>query len=160
MPSTVNSILFVCLGNICRSPAANGVMLKMAAEADLHVSVDSAGIGSWHVGQLPDPRMRACGKRHGYDFNHHARQVCKADFDNFDLIFGMDAQNIADLRRLAPSAEAAKKIRLMADYLTDHQGQRSIPDPYYGDDADFDFALELIEDASRQIIKQLQKGLL
>lgn len=159
MPS-VNSILFVCLGNICRSPAANGVMLKMTADAGLKIDIDSAGIGSWHVGQLPDSRMRACGKRHGYDFNHHARQVQKSDFDNFDIIFGMDAQNIADLRRLAPSPEAAKKIRLMADYLTDHQGQRSIPDPYYGDDTDFDFALELIEDASRQIIKQLQKGLL
>lgn len=159
MPS-VNSILFVCLGNICRSPAANGVMLKMTADAGLKIDIDSAGIGSWHVGQLPDSRMRACGKRHGYDFNRHARQVQKSDFDNFDIIFGMDAQNIADLRRLAPSPEAAKKIRLMADYLTDHQGQRSIPDPYYGDDTDFDFALELIEDASRQIIKQLQKGLL
>lgn len=155
---TVKSILFVCLGNICRSPAADGVMRKKAEEAGLALRVDSAGIGAWHVGQLPDPRMRQCGRKRGYDFSHRARQVSAADFDDFDIIMGMDAQNMADLRRLAPTGEARDKIRLMADYLTAHKGQRSIPDPYYGDEADFDFALDLVEDAADGIIEQIKKG--
>lgn len=155
---TVESILFVCLGNICRSPAADGVMRKKAEEAGLDLRVDSAGIGAWHVGQLPDLRMRQCGKRRGYDFSHRARQVSAADFGDFDIIMGMDAQNMADLRRLAPTDEAKGRIRLMADFLTAHRGQKSIPDPYYGDEADFDFALDLVEDAADGIIEQIKKG--
>lgn len=154
------SILFVCLGNICRSPAADGVMRQKAAEAGLSVTIDSAGIGGWHIGQLPDSRMRQCGRKRGYDFNHHARQISTADFADFDIIFGMDAQNIADLSSLAPSPEAKAKIRLMADYLVEHKGQKSIPDPYYGDERDFNFALDLVEDAVDGIITQIRKGLL
>ncbi len=153
-------ILFVCLGNICRSPAADGVVRKKAAEAGLDIEIDSAGIGGWHIGQLPDSRMRACGRRHGYDFNHRARQVSASDFERFDIIMGMDAQNISDLRAKAPTEEAKKKIRLMADYLVDHKGQKSIPDPYYGDDSDFEYALELVEDAADNIIRLIGKGLL
>lgn len=155
---TVKSILFVCLGNICRSPAADGVMRKKAEEAGLDLRIDSAGIGAWHVGQLPDLRMRQCGRKRGYDFSHRARQVRAADFGDFDIIMGMDAQNMADLRRLAPTDEAKGRIRLMADYLTAHKGQKSIPDPYYGDEADFDFALDLVEDAADGIIEQIKKG--
>lgn len=155
---SVKSILFVCLGNICRSPAADGVLHKMVADAGLDIEIDSAGIGSWHVGQLPDHRMRACGRRHGYDFSHRARQVSTSDFDRFDLIVGMDAQNISDLNGLAPNAEAASKIRLMASYLTSHPGQKSIPDPYYGDESDFEFAVELIEDAAEEMTKRLAAG--
>lgn len=155
---TVKSILFVCLGNICRSPAADGVMRKKAEEAGLDLRVDSAGIGAWHVGQLPDHRMRQCGRKRGYDFSHRARQVRTADFSDFDIIMGMDAQNMADLRRLAPTDETKGRIRLMADYLTAHKGQKSIPDPYYGDEADFDFALDLVEDAADGIIEQIKKG--
>lgn len=154
----VKSILFVCLGNICRSPAADGVMRKKAEEAGLDLRIDSAGIGAWHVGQLPDPRMRQCGRKRGYDLSHRARQVSAADFGDFDIIMGMDAQNMADLRRLAPSDEAKGKIRLMADFLMGHKGQKSIPDPYYGDEADFDFALDLVEDAADGIIEQIKKG--
>lgn len=156
----MKSILFVCLGNICRSPAADGVVRAKLREAGLDVEVDSAGIGSWHVGQLPDRRMRETGERHGYCFDHRARQVKQSDFDRFDIIMGMDAQNISDLRGLAPSPEAAKKIRLMSDYLTAHEGQGSIPDPYYGGMEDFEFALELIEDAADKIVSQIAKGLL
>lgn len=154
------SFLFVCLGNICRSPAADGVMRKKAIDAGLDIDIDSAGIGGWHIGNLPDYRMRTCGRKRGYDFNHHARQIEKSDFDKFDLIFGMDAQNIADLKRIAPTDEAKAKIRLMADYLVEHKGQKSIPDPYYGDEGDFEFALDLVEDAADGIINQIRKGLL
>lgn len=154
----VKSILFVCLGNICRSPAADGVMRHKAALAGISLTIDSAGIGGWHVGQLPDSRMRQCGRARGYDLSHRARQASAADFDRFDIIMGMDAQNIADLRSLAPTDEAKAKIRLMADYLTDHKGQKSIPDPYYGDESDFNFALDLIEDAADGIIERIKKG--
>ncbi|MBQ2322017.1 MAG: low molecular weight phosphotyrosine protein phosphatase [Bacteroidales bacterium] len=156
-PTHKLSLLFICLGNICRSPAADGVMRKLAEKEGLDLTIDSAAIGSWHIGSLPDSRMRACGRRHGYDFSHRARQVSPADFERFDLVFGMDEQNLADLRRLASTPEAKAKIRLMADFLTDHPGQNSIPDPYYGDEADFEFALELIEDAARHIVKRIKQ---
>lgn len=155
---TAKSILFVCLGNICRSPAADGVTRKKAEEAGLDLRIDSAGIGAWHVGQLPDPRMRQCGRKRGYDLSHRARQVRAADFSDFDIIMGMDAQNMADLRSLAPTDEAKGRIRLMADFLTAHKGQKSIPDPYYGDESDFDFALDLVEDAADEIVRRIRDG--
>lgn len=157
---SVSSILFVCLGNICRSPAADGVMRKKAEEAGLDIKIDSAGIGAWHVGQLPDARMRQCGRKRGYDFSHRVRQVSAQDFEQFDIIMGMDSQNLHDLQKAAPTAEARSRIRLMADYLAAHKGQKSIPDPYYGDESDFEFALDLIEDASDEIIKLVKKGMI
>lgn len=150
-------VLFVCLGNICRSPAADGVFRAMAQAAGVGVEVDSAGIGSWHVGQLPDRRMRECGRRHGYTFAHRARQVSPDDFGRFDIVVGMDSQNIADLRDIAPDAAGKAKIRLMADYLTEHPGRRSIPDPYYGEEEDFELAVELIEDAAREMARRVAK---
>lgn len=158
MKETEMRVLFVCLGNICRSPAADGVFRGMAQAAGVDVEVDSAGIGSWHVGQLPDRRMRECGRRHGYTFDHRARQVTPGDFGNFDLVVGMDVQNIADLRDLAPDEAGEAKIRLMADYLTRHPGRRSIPDPYYGEEEDFEMAVELIEDAAREMVRRIAKG--
>lgn len=150
-------ILFVCLGNICRSPAADGVFRSMAQAAGIDALVDSAGMGSWHAGQLPDRRMRECGRRHGYTFDHRARQIAPDDFENFDVVVGMDSQNIADLRSLAPDAAGEAKIRLMADYLTEHPGRRSIPDPYYGGEEDFELAVELIEDAAREMVRRIAK---
>lgn len=154
----VKSILFVCLGNICRSPAADGVFRQKAIEAGLDITIDSAGIGDWHAGQLPDHRMRARGRKRGYDLTHRARQVRQSDFADFDIVMGMDEQNMADLRRLAPDDEAKARIRLMADYLTEHKNQATIPDPYYGDEGDFDFALDLIEDAADEIVRQIKNG--
>lgn len=151
-------ILFVCLGNICRSPAADGVMRKLAAEAGLdNVEIDSAGIGGWHIGDLPDRRMRACGAKRGYRFDHRARQVSRRDFDDFDIIAGMDAQNLRDLVALAPDRAAEQKIVCLADYMTAHKGQTTIPDPYYGDESDFEFALDLIEDACQGLLGELRK---
>lgn len=158
MKSKTQSILFVCLGNICRSPAADAIMRTKAAAAGLDVEVDSAGIGAWHAGQLPDIRMRRCGDRHGYDIRHRARQVEEGDFDRFDIVMGMDAQNVSDLLRLARTDGQRAKVRLMADYLTRHPGQKSIPDPYYGDDGDFELAVELIEDAADNIVKLMKEG--
>jgi protein-tyrosine phosphatase len=152
-------ILFVCLGNICRSPAADGIMHRLVSLqgcSDEFV-IDSAGIGSWHVGQLPDRRMRRHGERHGYCFDHRARQFSAADFDRFDLIAVMDAENYHDVSRQARSDADRRKIIRLSDFLTRHPGQTTIPDPYYGGDRDFEYVIELLEDACAALLQQLTK---
>ena len=152
-------VLFVCLGNICRSPAAEAILRSKLRDAGLmpdRVEVDSAGIGAWHTGQLPDRRMREHGARRGYDISSRARQVKAGDFGRFDLIFAMDNDNAADLRRIARSRDEAAKILLAADFLSRHPGQTTVPDPYYGGEDDFRLALDLIEDACDGIVKMLQ----
>ena len=153
------SLLFICLGNICRSPAAESVMKHIVEregrEADF--VIDSAGIGGWHVGQLPDHRMRRRGAARGYDFLSRARQFSAADFDHFDMILVMDRENYFDVTRLARNDADKQKVRMLVDYMTHHPGQQTIPDPYYGDTADFDFALDLIEDACEGLFKSLCK---
>lgn len=153
-------ILFICLGNICRSPAAEGIMKSMvkAKGLDDQIYVDSAGIGSWHIGQLPDIRMRRQGERSGYRFDSRARQFNKGDFARFDLIVVMDADNYIAISSMASSSEDRKKIVLMADYLGHHPGQTSIPDPYYGDQDDFKFVIELLEDACETLLKKLRRS--
>lgn len=150
-------LLFICLGNICRSPAADGIMHHLVEGRGLadDFYIDSAGIGSWHVGQLPDYRMRRCGERHGYVFDHRARQFSAADFDRFDLIAVMDHENYHDVARQARSAADRQKIIRMSDYLRHHLGQQTVPDPYYGDDRDFEFAVELLEDACEGLLDEL-----
>ncbi len=150
-------ILFICLGNICRSPAADGIMHHLVDEAGMadDFYIDSAGIGSWHVGQLPDHRMRRHGERHGYQFTHRARQFTAADFDRFDLIAVMDHENRQDVMRQARSETDRQKVIAMSDYLCHHPGQQTIPDPYYGTDRDFEFVIELLEDACAGLLKQL-----
>ena len=129
----MKKILFVCLGNICRSSTAEGVMLHLIKEAGLEEEfvIDSAGILSYHQGELPDSRMRAHAARRGYQLVHRSRPVRTEDFYNFDLIIGMDDRNIDDLKEKAPSTEEWKKIHRMTEYCTripaDH-----VPDPYYG----------------------------
>lgn len=154
-------LLFVCLGNICRSPAAEGIMKQIVYdEPELRgaIKVDSAGIGAWHTGQLPDPRMRERAAARGYRLNSRARQVKAYDFDEFDIIFGMDEENIADLNKVARSDADRKKIRSLADYMTQHPRYTTVPDPYYGTEKDFDIALDLIEDACREVAKKLKSG--
>lgn len=119
------------------------------------VQVDSAGIGSWHEGQLPDLRMRSHGARRGYDISSIARQVRPGDFARFDYIFGMDHENMADLRRLARTDAERAKVMCAADFMTRHPQYDTVPDPYYGGDGDFELALDLIEDACDGIIDRL-----
>lgn len=119
------------------------------------VQVDSAGIGSWHEGQLPDRRMRSHGARRGYDISSIARQVRPGDFARFDYIFGMDHENMADLRRLARTDAERAKVMCAADFMTRHPQYDTVPDPYYGGDGDFELALDLIEDACDGIIDRL-----
>ena len=150
-------ILFVCLGNICRSPAAEGIMCHLAKVKGCshRIEVDSAGIGSWHVGQLPDQRMRRHGARHGYDFNSRARQFNAEDFSRFDYIVGMDKENIRDILRKARNDSETSKVICMADYLSRHPHHHEIPDPYYGNDSDFELVIDLLEDACEQLLLDL-----
>lgn len=150
-------ILFICLGNICRSPAAHAVFQKAIEERGLthHYMVDSAGIGDWHVGQLPDKRMMAQGKKRGYCINHHARQFTNDDFQHFDYIVVMDDDNYRIVHRRAKNEEERKKVKRMADFFTVHKEANSVPDPYYGTTCDFDYALDLIEDGVKGILDKL-----
>ena len=143
-----------------RSPAAEGIMKQMAYDNPQlrgEIIVDSAGIGAWHTGQLPDNRMREHAARRGYDLNSRARQVKPEDFDRFDIVFGMDEENIADLKRVARNNDDRAKIRCLADYMTQHPEYSTVPDPYYGTGRDFELALDLIEDACREVAERLTK---
>ena len=150
-------VLFVCLGNICRSPAAEGIMRHLVKVNGLEhlIEVDSAGIGSWHVGQLPDHRMRRHGQRHGYDFNSRARQFSGRDFSQFDYIVGMDEENIHDILKKASNPKDRNKVVCMADYLTHHPMHDEVPDPYYGSDADFELVIDLLEDACQSFLQKI-----
>lgn len=149
-------LLFICLGNICRSPAAEGVMKAKvyAAKLDDQFFIDSAGIGDWHVGQLPDSRMRERGARRGYRLDSRARQIRQSDFDDFDLLLVMDRENYRIITSKAPDEESRKKVHMLTDYLQEQKNTDIVPDPYYGDLSDFDYALDLIEDACEGLLEQ------
>lgn len=153
-------ILFICLGNICRSPAAHAVFQQKINDKGLadRFEVDSAGIGNWHVGQLPDSRMRRQGERRGYMINHKARQFQTSDFKLFDRIVVMDNDNYRIIVSKASSDEEAQKVIRMADFFTSHPRVTSVPDPYYGGPEDFDLALDLIEDGVEGLLKDLMKA--
>lgn len=150
-------ILFVCLGNICRSPAAEGVMKHIIAEEGADDwTIDSAGTGRWHIGDLPDRRMRIHARDRGLQLDHRCRQVTTADFDRFDLIIGMDSQNVADLRALAPSPEAAAKVAPMGRWLDPAQGYDHVPDPYYEGSEGFELVLDLLQNGCRKLFNDLE----
>ncbi len=150
-------ILFVCLGNICRSSTAEAVMKHLVREAgrEAEFEIDSAGILSYHRGELPDPRMRAHAARRGYQLTHRSRPVCTDDFLHFDLIIGMDDRNLDDLRDRAPSPEACAKIHRMTDYCLRYTWADHVPDPYYGGAEGFEHVLDLLEDACSGLLQQL-----
>ncbi|NPD92409.1 low molecular weight protein-tyrosine-phosphatase [Xylanibacter muris] len=152
-------LLFICLGNICRSPAAEGIMKHIVKEHGMEEGflIDSAGIGSWHVGQLPDSRMRRHGASHGYKFDSHARQFSKKDFSLFDIIIVMDKDNLRAVTSMAENSEEKGKVRCMADFLVSHKAYTYIPDPYYGNDKDFELVIELLEDACNGLLDVIIK---
>lgn len=154
-------ILFVCLGNICRSPAANGVFDALIAENALAgtLECDSCGTGDWHIGRLPDARMRAAGARRGYKFAHRARQLRREDFSAFDLILAMDEYNLADLLDAAPAGTDTRKIRKFTDFCTGNFADLcAVPDPYYGGEKDFAHTLDIIENGCTGLIDTLMRG--
>jgi protein-tyrosine phosphatase len=143
------SVLFVCLGNICRSPAAEGIMKQIVDERGLTDSflIDSAGIGDWHVGDLPDKRIRKHGAERGYDFCSRARQISMSDFEKFDYIMVMDEENFSYLSAMVGSDEEKHKIHRLGDYFSHHPNHNIVPDPYYGGERGFELVLDLLEDA-------------
>ena len=124
-----------------------------AAGLDADYFIDSAGIGDWHVGQLPDSRMRERASLRGYRLDSRARQIRTEDFDLFDMLLVMDRDNYRIVTSKAPNAEVRKKVCMLTDYLSMHQGADVVPDPYYGELSDFDYALDLIEDACEGLLE-------
>lgn len=152
-------VLFVCLGNICRSPAAEGVMSDMVERRGVAArwEIDSAGTAGYHAGDLPDRRMRVHALQRGLDLTHICRKVRPSDFDDFDLILGMDQNNVADLRRMAPTLEAARKIMPMAAFIDAGMGYDYVPDPYYGGAEGFELVLDLLENGSANLCQILDR---
>ncbi len=150
-------VLFVCLGNICRSPTAEGVMQHLVEQAGADVRVDSAGTGGWHAGERADPRMREHAAKRGYDLTSRARAFDRSvDFEAFDLIVAMDDSNLANLRRQDRAGRYAHKLVKMTDYCSRHP-HSEVPDPYYGGDQGFELVIDIIEDAAGGLLAELQR---
>ena len=152
----MTKILFICLGNICRSPMAEAIMKKFVSDAGLQseFQLDSAGLISYHEGEDADPRMKNHAYRHGYRLTHISRPVRQSDFDEFDYIIGMDDSNYDKLRRLAPTIEAEGKIHRMTDYCTRHIIDH-VPDPYYGGAQGFESVIDILEDACAGLLEEI-----
>ena len=151
-------ILFVCLGNICRSPSAEAVLREIAAREapELGIEVDSAGTAGYHIGEPPDLRSQEAARRRGYDMTPlRARIVAPEDFERFDLILAMDQANLSALRRRAPAA-VRERVRLFLEFAPDSDADE-VPDPYYGGPAGFEQVLDLVEAASRGLIAHLRE---
>jgi protein-tyrosine phosphatase len=153
-------LLFVCLGNICRSPTGEGVMRHLLREHGLEdaVEIDSAGTGDWHVGQPPDARAAGAARERGIALEGSARQVTAADFDSFDLILAMDRSNRDDLRALAPTEEARERVRLLREYdpRAVANGDLEVPDPYYGGQDHFEEVLDLVTRACVGLLDEVR----
>lgn len=155
-----HKILFVCLGNICRSPAAEGIMRAIVADkpdaADWEI--DSAGTGGYHIGDQPDRRMRVHARERGINLVHTCRRVSESDFDRFDMIIGMDDSNISNLRAIAPTVEAEKKIHRMAEFLDPGMRYSYIPDPYYEGSEGFELVLDLLQNGCENLYKKMTES--
>ncbi len=152
--SPIPKVLFVCMGNICRSPTAEGVFRAAAERAGLAVEIDSAGTGGWHTGEPPDRRAQMAASARGIDLSgQRARKARPADFHEFDHILAMDHDNLAELEIIQP-ADGKAELRLFLDYAPD-QPVREVPDPYYGGADGFENVLDLIEQASAGLIARL-----
>lgn len=144
-------ILMVCLGNICRSPLAQGILQRKARENDLDWEIDSAGTGSWHIGESPDSRSVYTASQHGLDISgQRARQFHRQDLKVFDLVLAMDQSNYRDIFRIAESPEEKKKVRKILDYTTDGNGG-DVPDPYWDDDG-FEKVYQMLDKSCDAII--------
>jgi low molecular weight protein-tyrosine phosphatase len=173
-------LLFVCLGNICRSPTAEGVMRALVRDAGLdeQIELDSAGLGSWHVGSPPDRRAAAAARVRGILLNGRARTVTRADFEDFDLLLAMDSSNLRELRRMAPDEHTRAKVRLLREFdpasrangpeggargdpdvrdrdLSLPEPDLDVPDPYYGATGGFEEVLELVQAACAGLLEDV-----
>jgi protein-tyrosine phosphatase len=161
LPAPVR-VLFVCLGNICRSPTAEGTMRSLVREAGLEreVELDSAGTGAWHVGSDPDERASSAAAERGIALAGQARRVRAEDFDYFDLLIAMDRSNLAELQRIAPGAEQRAKVRLLREFDPASEGAASldVPDPYYGSGDGFERVLDQVQAACAGLLAQIRAG--
>ncbi len=150
---SVKSVLFVCMGNICRSPAAAAVFRRVVAHRGFadRFRIESAGTIGYHEGDLADPRMRYAAAKRGYTLDSRARQVRPEDFERFDLIVAMDRENFQDLELMDPGPHCRHKIRLLCDFIPDCP-YRDVPDPFYGIDADFEKVLDIVERAANGLL--------
>ncbi len=151
-------ILFVCLGNICRSPAANGVMEQMVGEQGLQDKflIDSAGTYGGHAGELPDPRMRVAASRRGYNLTHRSRKFREQDYHDFDMIIVMDDSNYENVARLAPERKYLDKVYRFVEFSKNHPNWSYVPDPYYEGHEGFELVLDILEDGCAELINRLK----
>jgi protein-tyrosine phosphatase len=156
-PRSRHKILFVCLGNICRSPAAEIIFRQQAADAGRadEFEIDSAGTIGYHQGAPPDPRMSEALQREGFTVSGRSRQIQESDLEDFDLIVTMDETNLSDVRELDPSGKFHSKIRPFVSFCTRHEDRR-VPDPYYGGKRGFDHVIELLKDGCEGILDELK----
>lgn len=158
--SPIYRVLFVCMGNICRSPAAEGVFRRKVQETGLNtrIEIDSAGTGGWHAGNPPDDRMTRAAARRGYELTGLARQVMASDFRQFDLVLIMDQQNRRDIRPFLPEGPDRDKLRMFCEFCT-RFGDDEVPDPYYGGASGFDHVLDLLEDGCDNLLTHIRTQL-
>jgi protein-tyrosine phosphatase len=154
-------LCFVCTGNICRSPTAEGIMRLLVERRGLadRIHIESAGTGNWHVGQRADARARAAGLARGYALDRRAQQFTRQSFDRFDYVLVADFDNRAHLERIAPNDAAAKKIHLLRDFDPESTEGSEVPDPYYGGPEDFEIVLDVCEAACRGLLDHLAREL-
>jgi protein-tyrosine phosphatase len=150
-------LLFVCLGNICRSPAAENIMNHLAAKSSLshEIECDSAGTGNYHIGHPPDRRMQSAAVKRNIPMNGSARQFIKADFTDFDLILAMDRENYHNILALDPQGRYRDKVKMMCDFASQHP-DKEVPDPYFGGAEGFDYVIDLLTDACGGLLSQLE----
>ncbi|MCL1140800.1 low molecular weight protein-tyrosine-phosphatase [Shewanella pneumatophori] len=161
MPTKIKSVLFVCMGNICRSPSAEAMFRDKAKQAGLDIEVDSAGTIAYHQGNPPDKRSIAAGVKRGLSFDGMtARQVELEDFAHFDLILAADNQNLQDLQRICP-APFKSKLALILDFCEFDENAAiyvEVPDPYYGEGDGFELVLDLLDNSCSQLVQRIQRG--
>ncbi len=155
--STRTSVLFVCLGNICRSPLAEGIFLHLVDQAGLtdRFEVDSAGTGAWHVGERADARAAMVASQHGVELPSRARQITSDDLDHFDYVIAMDRENLGNIERLAATRESGAQIKLLREYDSESSGDE-VPDPYYGGASGFENVYEMVHRSCTELLDQLR----
>ena len=150
------SVLFVCLGNICRSPLAEGVLDHLARLDGVDLHVDSAGTGAWHVGEQADPRSRAVARANGIRLNGRARRVRDQDLHEFDYVIAMDRANLSDLEAMHRSMSGSARLHLLREFDPDADGDLEVPDPYYGGPSGFDEVFDMVERSCRALLAHIR----
>lgn len=152
------SVLFVCLGNICRSPLAEGVFLHLVEAAGLgeRFEIDSAGTGAWHVGELPDARATLVASQHGVELGSRARQITEEDLQHFDWVIAMDRENLRNIERMASATESDAEIHLLREFDSVQDGGDEVPDPYYGGASGFENVYEMVHRSCEVLLDRLR----